>query len=717
MSFAEVVFNLPLDHAYTYKIPAEITNLQIGMRVLVPFGRRTITGVVVALPEKTNIKSLKSVIDVLDEAPLISDKMMELTRWIADYYISSWGQAIYLALPKGIDQKKEENIFISEQGDASNLTERQRELYVLIGGDPGKSKNFYRKKFGYSTFYYLLSHLRKKGLIYGKEALNTGSARKLIRTFVTIAGDYQQRKNAHADYLKYIKKRPEVDAFMAEHCGQSLLRSEFLKRTGMASGTLQKMAGYQLCTLEEKEVQRKPQWEFSEEKREFQLTAEQVQVIGEIKSGLKEHRFAPFLLHGVTGSGKTQVYIEILKAVLDSGQDGIILIPEIALTPQTMSRFQSLAPDKVAVFHSKMTPGERLDAWMACYQGRTRVVIGPRSALFAPLKNIGLIVVDEEHETTYKQYDTIPRYHARDVALYWARLHQATVILGSATPSLESFYNARIKKYQLLEIRNRVDNLRMPAVYIVDMRQKRVRMGPQVSLFSQVLLDKIGERLKQKKQIILLQNRRGYSSFMQCTSCGFIAVCPNCDVTLTYHSYNEKLQCHICGYSHPAYHDCPNCGGKQIVYKGVGTQRVQNELQQLLPAARIMRMDQDTTRGKKSHDQMLSSFSRGEADILLGTQMIAKGLDFGNVTLVGVISADVGLAIPDFRAPERVFQLLTQVAGRTGRRDNAGEVVIQSKATATVIMPSRWRTIMTFWDFTCRRWSTAVIINIRPISV
>ncbi len=678
MPFAEIVFNLPLDHSYTYRIPEDFNNLQPGMRVLVPFGKRTITGIAVSVIEKSTLTSTKNITDLLDEKPLISPQMLELTKWVSDYYMSSWGQAIYLALPKGIDSQIKERIHILLEDPHINLTERQKELYLIIGEQSGNTKEFYRKKFGNNSFHHVVSVLEKKGLIQIEKYLENARVRKLTRKFVTINLDYGNLKGGQELFLKYISRRPEIDEFLTEMQGRQILLADFLRQTGMATQTLQKIIGYGLCSITEEQIERKPDINFSEEKKTIKLNAEQIKAIKAVSASVKAGQFSTFLLHGVTGSGKTQVYIEVLKKVLQTGKSAVILIPEIALTPQTVSRFSAVAEDKIAVFHSKMSAGERFDAWMSCYEEKVKIVVGPRSALFSPLKNIGLIVVDEEHETTYKQSDTVPHYHARDVAVFWAKMNQAAIILGSATPSLESYYNARLEKYQLLEIKNRVVNIRLPDVQVVDMKKHRAHIGRDVTLFSQVLIDKIDERLAKKEQVIILQNRRGYSSFMQCKECGFIPLCPGCDISLTYHSFSEQLRCHICGHKQAAYQDCPACGGKQIAYKGVGTQRIQGELAKFFPDARILRMDQDTTRGKNRHDAILQSFGAGEADILLGTQMIAKGLDFENVTLVGVVSADVGLAIPDFRAAERVFQLLTQVAGRSGRGQKAGEVVVQS---------------------------------------
>ncbi len=678
MPYAEVVFNLPLNHSFTYRVSAEFANLQPGMRVLVPFGKRTITGIVTGIKDSSSYSSVKDIIDILDEEPLISEKMLNLTGWTAEYYFCSWGQALQLALPKGIEEQEKETIQLLKEDGNVQLTDRQKDLYLTIGENPGLSKQYYRKKFGYQSFYYFLGRLKEKGLIHIEQELHNARVRALHRKFVVIQKEYEKIKEHYPDYLKYIKSRPEVDEFMTTNSGQQILMSEFLKKTKMANGTLYKMAGYGFCSVEDKQVERRPVFDYKEEIKNVVLTEEQAKVVQNLRRQLKEGVFSVSLLHGVTGSGKTQVYIEILRDVIAEGKTGIILIPEISLTPQTVFRFQSAFKQEIAVFHSKMSTGERFDAWTACYKQKIKIVVGPRSALFAPLSNIGLIVVDEEHGTSYKQTDSNPRYNARDAAVYWAKINNALVILGSATPSLESYYNARNGKFKLLEILSRVDKQKMPDVYIVDMKKDRARLENKITLFSKILLDKISERLERGEQTIILQNRRGYSSFMQCLSCGFIPICPNCDISLTYHSFNEQLHCHLCGYKRNAFTDCSNCGEKQIVYKGVGTQRVENELLQLIPEVRILRMDQDTTKGKNQHDRILNVFSEGGADILLGTQMISKGLDFGNVTLVGVISADVGLALPDFRSAERVFQLLTQVAGRAGRGAIHGEVVVQS---------------------------------------
>jgi primosomal protein N' (replication factor Y) len=425
------------------------------------------------------------------------------------------------------------------------------------------------------------------------------------------------------------------------------------------------------------------------------LNSAQLAALEAIKSALDSGRYQSFLLHGVTGSGKTEVYIEALRHSLGRGKTAMVLVPEISLTPQTVRRFRAHFKNQVAVMHSRMSAGERYDAWRMARDGKVQIIIGPRSAVFAPLQNLGLIVVDEEHEASYKQFDASPRYNARDVAIVRASLTGAAVVLGSATPSVESYHNALQGKYKLLELPDRVDHARLPTVKIVDMTQERrevlgklraelraegkafPKQMPQSSI-SRLLENQILDRLKKDEGVILLQNRRGFSHVVECFECGFVERCENCDVTMTYHSVKKQLRCHYCGTVKKPPVQCPSCNGVEIRFHAFGTQQVQQELGKTFPDATVLRMDLDTTSKKGAHDKILKQFSQREANILLGTQMVAKGLDFGHVTLVGVISADTQMLLPDFRASERTFQLLTQVAGRAGRSTLAGEVVVQT---------------------------------------
>lgn len=407
----------------------------------------------------------------------------------------------------------------------------------------------------------------------------------------------------------------------------------------------------------------------------FTLNASQTAAITPILAAAKENRAETFLLKGITGSGKTEVYLQTIAETLKDGKSALMLVPEIALTPQMVNHFKGRFGNEVAVLHSGLSVGEKYDEWRKIQRGEAKVVVGARSSIFAPVTNIGVIIIDEEHEGSYKQ-DESPRYHARDMALWRSLYHHCPVILGSATPSLESRARAQKKVYTLLELTERANRKALPEVEVVDMRDELKKQNR--SSFSLVLQEKIRERIAKKEQIVLLLNRRGYSSFVMCRDCGFVLPCPNCDISLTLHMDTKTMKCHYCGHEEAIPHTCPSCKGHKIRYYGTGTQKIEEELHALIPEAKIIRMDVDTTRKKGAHEKLLTAFGNGEADILLGTQMIAKGLDFPNITLVGVLNADTALGLPDFRASERTFQLLTQVSGRAGRAELTGEVIVQT---------------------------------------
>ena len=477
------------------------------------------------------------------------------------------------------------------------------------------------------------------------------------------------------------------------------LRS-LLKETGASLSTLKGFIRKNIVEIVQQEVERSV--EFSPDAGvtpvlPVQLTPHQVNALRDIGAAIASGVSKTFLLYGITGSGKTQVYIEAIRETLARDKTAIVLVPEISLTPQIVRRFRLHFGNSVAVMHSRMSDGERYDAWRFCKSGKYKIVIGPRSAVFAPLENLGLVVVDEEHEASYKQFDASPRYNARDVAIIRGNNANAVIVLGSATPSIESFYNALTEKYALLELPERIDDAVLPSISLVDMRddhkrryaamkEEAAKVGRKAfekgfHSISFLLEEKIRDRLRKKEGIILLQNRRGFAPFIECLDCGHVERCEQCDVTLTYHLVTKHLRCHYCGSVKPVPSVCPQCKGTQLKLQGFGTQRVEQDLTALFPEAKVLRMDLDTTTRKGSHDKLLQQFGRGDADILLGTQMVAKGLDFPRVSLVGVISADTQMLLPDFRSAERTFQLLTQVAGRAGRSSLKGEVVIQSYQT------------------------------------
>ncbi|NOY78622.1 MAG: primosomal protein N' [Calditrichaeota bacterium] len=689
--FANVVFPIPVDHAFSYEVPEDFRDIiRVGSRVLAPFGRRKLTGFVVELTSEIEFTEVKPIADVLDDTPIFSQEMLQLARWIAGYYLSSWGEVLEATLPKGINLESKRIVRLVGEWQVEQLkslpdvSDNQRKILQALFNNGALSFQQLRRKIGSQNLSYNLTQLQKKGYISVQEIVSRAKTRERTMNFIQLAPDWLTSHNLD----------DEITGFMLKHSRQAeilkilrdfpegLFQVDLLKQAQISLSGLKSLLRKGIITVSQREVFRDYYQHVQPETPEsITLNKDQRRALDEIESHIQKGTFQTFLLFGVTGSGKTQVYMEAIAKVLSLGKTAIVLVPEISLTPQTVKRFKDFFGNDVAVLHSRMSSGERYDSWRRIQRGDFHIVIGPRSAVFAPLKNIGLIVVDEEQEATYKQYDMAPRYHARDVAIVRAKMNNALVILGSATPSVESFFNAEHKKYALLSLPGRVEDIPMPEVEIVDMsKEHQKRKHGEPTVFSSRLLEKIAEKLTLREQVILLQNRRGFSTYIVCQDCGYIEKCIHCDITLTYHREGNKLMCHYCNYQKAAPEVCPNCGGVNIRYSGVGTQRVEDELNYFFPKARIVRMDMDTTGKKGAHDQILRDFSRGLYDILLGTQMVAKGLDFPRVTLVGVISADTTLLIPDYRASERTFQLLTQVAGRAGRKDKQGEVIIQTYA-------------------------------------
>ncbi|HDL18406.1 MAG TPA: primosomal protein N' [Bacteroidetes bacterium] len=688
-ALCEVVFPLPIRHGFTYQIPPHLRPiLKPGYRVLVPFGRRKLTGFVTGLPAQTKITELKEVEDILDDKPIVTPEILKLTKWIAEYYMASWGEVIEAALPAGINLESRKKVALSGELDREKIlalekiNKDQRNLLLLLHRKGKQVVSQLESSLGKQNLNYNLMILQKRGLLFFSRELIEPKTKIKFQNFVRLSSGIEPQGELEKTVARLMKsnlRQADLVMELAKHPA-GMLQTELLRCTKTSSSTLKKARENGLIDITRKETFRDYYGQFEAKKPELlTLNADQEQALQKLIGYIDERQFIPVLLYGVTGSGKTQVYIDVLKEVRKKNRNAIVLVPEIALTPQTVSRFKAHFGDDIAVLHSRMSNGERYDSWRKIHNGQVHIVIGPRSAIFAPLANIGLIVVDEEQENSYKQNDQSPRYHARDVALIRGQMNRAIVILGSATPSLESYYNARIHKFKILEMPHRVEALPLPEVEIVDMREEWQKYKGKPSLiFSHRLMQKIAEKLDQKEQVILLQNRRGFSTFILCRDCGHVERCINCNITLTYHIHEHRLRCHYCDYQKAAPQTCPSCGGIQINYKGTGTQRVEEEIRTHFPAARVVRMDMDTTRRKGSHDRILRDFEEGEYDILLGTQMVAKGLDFPNVTLVGVISADTTLRLPDFRAAERTFQLLTQVAGRSGRKTKQGEVIIQT---------------------------------------
>ncbi len=687
--FADLVFPIPVNRAFTYIIPEKFRqDVAPGSRALVPFGRRKTTGFIVDLKSEAGYPDLKEIEEVLDPVPLFTPEVLQLARWIADYYICGWGEVLKAALPAGIHLNSEKVVRLVHNFPAdleftlSSRAPRQAAIVQLLREENPMSVHKLERLSDTSNIYSSLKRLRDDGHVRLELLLPGPKVKEKYETFVRLADGLhggESKKMLSGLYGKS-PKQAECLSFLLNTPDQEHTRAELVRALNISSSVIKGLVSRGLVRLDTKKVIRDYYGNIDPgPPKKVVLNPDQQNALEKINARLDAKQFATFLLYGVTGSGKTQVYIEAIYHALYQNRTAIVLVPEISLTPQMVSRFRSHFGDSVAVFHSRMSPGERYDSWRATWEGQYRIVIGPRSAIFTPLKNIGLIVVDEEHVNSYKQYDLTPRYHARDVSIMRAKLNNALVVLGSATPAVETFFNARIKKYQTLGLPKRIDDIPMPEIKIVDMRKEpRIIGRKEPIIFSRVLREKIDEKLALGEQIILLQNRRGFATFLKCKDCGYIAKCNDCDITLTFHLKNHLLKCHYCGHIERAPLFCPNCQGLDIFYKGIGTQRVEEELHELFPGIPAARMDLDTTRGRRAHDKILSKFGKGEFRILLGTQMVAKGLDFPNVTLVGVISADTELLFPDFRAGERAFQLLTQVSGRSGRKEKQGEVVIQT---------------------------------------
>ncbi len=680
--FAEVVLNLPLKGSFTYAVPPEFQPIvQPGFRVFVPFGKRKLTGYVVALSDSRDATfKIKDIEDVLDTGPVLSPEIMSLTRWIADYYRSSWGEAVKAALPAGLEDESREILTLSPEGLQALHSEDLNESLSLILKSvaqrgqvtPAQMRRLLKNKFSA----YALARLKQSGWLQSQLHIKRSAIgyqyEKLARAVSPLPDPEATEK-----LLRRSPKQQAVYALLLE--GDKTLKTlaeqiptyaapfKKLREKGLAEITTQK-------NLRESEAV-KPDASWSPE-AQLPFTPDQERTYKELHHSLTQGEFKTYLLHGVTGSGKTELYIRCIQKALELKKTAIMMVPEISLTPQTVARFHARFGTNVAILHSGLSQKERFLEWKKIQEKQVSIVVGARSAIFAPFKNLGVIVIDEEHDTSYKQ-DSSPRYHARDTAIIRARSENTVVILGSATPSLESLSNTESGKYRYLSLDKRVQGRLLPVVEIVDM-QKEKDEKKNFTILSGRLKAAIRHRLDRKEQVFLFLNRRGTSNYIFCKECGFVFDCHHCSVTLTYHGREDLIRCHYCNYTARVPKTCADCQGEVIHFSGFGTQRLEDEIKRLFPEARTIRLDRDTTRGRSAFESMHKLMNAGEIDILIGTQMITKGHDFPNVTLVGVVHADISLNIPDFRSAERSFQLLTQVAGRAGRGRVPGQVVIQT---------------------------------------
>jgi primosomal protein N' (replication factor Y) len=682
--FVEVALPLPLRQTFTYRLPFGLREtVKIGARLLVPFGKRHLTGYAVALHQALSEEiefeesAIKEAAELVDEEPLITEEILRLTQWTADYYASAWGEVLKASLPAGINAGVEQIISITTKGrdeliktSSAATTKSQVLAYLAENGETAARE--LTNKFGTTQAQRVVRELIKNGWAASFQRTITAQVKPKRRKAVKLLPP----EFHHANGKPISAAQQKIVETLLENAGE-LLFTELIEKADVGASAIQTLAKRGFLEISVQEVQRDP---FSDAKlpeiTDLILTDEQTTVLSEIENALDAEQYKAFLVHGVTGSGKTEIYIRAMKNALAKGKSSLMLVPEIALTPVFSKRLRAVFGNEVAILHSNLSVGERFDEWRRIRRGAARIVIGTRSAVFAPLENVGLIIVDEEHDGSYRQHEQ-PFYHGRDVAVVRANYANAVVVLGSATPALESFHNSQIGKYRYVRLKHRVGNRPMAQAEIVDMREVFKGAGKD-AIFSKELVEAIEETHGRGEQSIILLNRRGFSQFVLCRACGETIRCNNCDITLTFHKREGKLVCHYCNHRERTPRSCPKCKSQYLYFVGEGTEQIEDILKRKFSSLRITRVDRDTTSKRREMERILDKFADGEIDILVGTQMLAKGHDFPNVTLVGVISVDAGLALPDFRSAERTFQILTQVAGRAGRGSLQGRVLIQT---------------------------------------
>ncbi len=682
-NYADVAVPVHVTQTFTYRLPPALqSDAQVGSRVIVPFGRKRLTGYIVGLnPELDPAAGLddaeiKDATELLDIEPLLTPEVFEIAGWVAEYYAAPIGEVLKGALPAGLNSTVEQILQITENGrehlaDSKSKTLKSKVLSLVSEQDELPMRSV-AKQFGQAAAARAVRELEHSGSLRIFHRQHSGGTRTKTRNAARLLSESDSSETAG----RFSKAQLRIIEALRQS-GDEIALSDLLIAADASASSVRTLEKRGVLQVFPREVRRDPlEGATLPPEDAFTLSDAQASALSAIEQTIAEEKYGAFLLHGVTGSGKTEIYIRAMRKTLERGKSAMMLVPEISLTPVFSRRLRACFGDNVAIFHSSLTRGERFDEWNRLRRGDARVVIGTRSAVFAPVSNLGLIVIDEEHETSYRQQES-PYYHGRDTGIVRAQKAGAAVVLGSATPSLETFHNSRTGKYQYLHLPHRIAERAMASAELIDMRDVFAEHG-RAEIFSNELLKAIEETNARGEQSILLLNRRGYSSFVLCRSCGETIHCPNCDVTLTYHRSEGSLVCHYCDFRTRAPKQCPSCSGKYIYYVGEGTEKLEEILRGKFPQLRIARLDRDTISRRKLFEKAILEFESGELDMLVGTQMLAKGHDFPNVTLVGVVSVDAGLALPDFRSAERTFQLITQVAGRAGRGVRAGRVLIQT---------------------------------------
>jgi len=681
--FVEVILPLAIAKNYTYRVPFQLNNeVAIGKRVVVQFGKSKLYTAIVAsignqAPEKYEAKYL---IEILDDRPVVSERQLQFWQWLSEYYMCTVGEVMNAALPSALKLASETKVVLNKgfEFDRAALHDKEFMIVEALELQSELTVGDIAKLLGQKTVMPILKLMFEKNVInISEEVSERYKPRK--KTFIKLNPIYNDPENLKELFPILEKRAPkQADALLAyiklARHQKTISKSELVEESGAGDASIKSLIEKEIFIAEEKNVSRL-YFDDDEFSSDFLLSDNQQNALGEIKELFAQKDVV--LLHGVTSSGKTQIYIRLIEDMINSGRQVLYLLPEIALTTHIIERLRQYFGSSIGVYHSRFNDNERVEVWQKVLNHEYKVVLGARSSVFLPFDDLGMIIVDEEHETSYKQFDPAPRYNARDAAVYLANTYHSKVLLGSATPSFETYYNARTHKYGLVELLERFGGVELPQTEVVSIAEETKKKTMQ-SHFTSVLMEDMAKALSNKEQVILFQNRRGYAPLLICRTCAYTPKCINCDVSLTYHKSSGKLHCHYCGYREDAPSICPACGSTHLEYKGFGTEKVEDELTMLLPEARISRMDLDTTRSKNSLQNILNDLEEKRIDILVGTQMVAKGLDFSDITVIGIINADSLLKYPDYRANERSFQMLAQVSGRAGRRGKQGKVVIQT---------------------------------------
>jgi primosomal protein N' (replication factor Y) len=681
--FVEVILPLAIAKNYTYRVPFEINgSIMVGKRVVVQFGKSKLYTAIVAsisklAPEKYQAKYI---IELLDERPIVTNEQLHFWYWLAEYYMCNVGEVMNAALPSALKLASETRIMLNKGFEVDKAALHDKEYLIVEALDiqPELTVSDIAKLLGQKRVMPILKSLFEKNIIHISEEVSE-RYKPRTRTFITLNPIYHGQENLKELFGILEKRAPkQADAVLAyiklARHQKTITKNELIEESGAGAASIKSLEEKEIFIAEEKNVSRL-YYEDEDAYGTFELSEQQNDALKQISNEFEGKDVV--LLHGVTSSGKTQIYIRLIEEMINSGKQVLYLLPEIALTTHIIERLRMYFGANIGIYHSRFNDNERVEVWQKVLNNEYKVVLGARSSVFLPYNDLGLIIVDEEHETSYKQFDPAPRYNARDAAIFLANMHKGKVLLGSATPSFESYYNARMHKYGFAELTERFGGVKLPEIEVVSIAAETKSKTMQ-SHFTSVLMADIKQALVNKEQVILFQNRRGYAPVLMCKICAYTPKCINCDVSLTYHKSSGKLHCHYCGYKEDAPQICPACGSTHLEYKGFGTEKVEDELALLLPDARITRMDLDTTRSRNSLQTILNNLEEKKIDILVGTQMVAKGLDFSGVTVIGIINADSLLKFPDYRANERSYQMLAQVSGRAGRRDKQGKVVIQT---------------------------------------